>query len=61
MNIEIERYRLQILQTIGYAYSNGYDYNLKESIRAKMKATVKRLLLQYGYPAQMEVATEVLY
>jgi Domain of unknown function (DUF3387) len=58
---EIERYRLQILQTLGYAYSNGYDWNLKEIVRARMKVTVKRLLRQYGYPPHMEaLGTEVI-
>nr|WP_310485052.1 type I restriction enzyme endonuclease domain-containing protein [Chamaesiphon sp. VAR_48_metabat_403] len=59
--MKLVRYRLQIRQTIGYAYSNGYDWNLKESIRARMKVIVKRLLRQYGYPPQMEaLAIEVI-
>ncbi len=30
------------------------DWNLKESVRARMKVAVKRLLRQYGYPPDME-------
>lgn len=30
------------------------DWNLKESVRARMKIAVKRLLRQYGYPPDME-------
>lgn len=30
------------------------DWNLKESIRARMKVMVKRLLRQYGYPPDMQ-------
>jgi type I restriction enzyme R subunit len=37
------------------------DWNLKESVRARMKITVKRLLRQYGYPPDMEaLATELV-
>ena len=37
------------------------DWNLKESVRARMKITVKRLLRQYGYPPDMsEMATELV-
>lgn len=30
------------------------DWNVKESVRAKLRATIKRLLLRYGYPPDME-------
>ena len=30
------------------------DWNLKESVRSRMKVAVKRLLRQYGYPPDME-------
>jgi type I restriction enzyme R subunit len=30
------------------------DWNLKESVRARMKVMVKRLLRQYGYPPDMQ-------
>nr|WP_258719064.1 DUF3387 domain-containing protein [Phormidium yuhuli] len=30
------------------------DWNLKESVRARMKIMVKRLLRQYGYPPDMQ-------
>lgn len=30
------------------------DWNMKESVTATMKAMVKRLLRQYGYPPDME-------
>jgi type I restriction enzyme R subunit len=37
------------------------DWNLKESVRARMKVAVKRLLRQYGYPPDMEaLATELV-
>jgi type I restriction enzyme, R subunit len=37
------------------------DWNLKESVRARMKVAVKRLLRQYGYPPDMEaLATELI-
>ncbi len=37
------------------------DWNLKESVRARMKVMVKRLLRQYGYPPDMEkLATELV-
>ncbi len=37
------------------------DWNIKESVRAKMKVTVKRLLRQYGYPPDMQaLATETV-
>jgi type I restriction enzyme R subunit len=37
------------------------DWNLKESVRARMKIMVKRLLRQYGYPPDMEkLATELV-
>jgi type I restriction enzyme, R subunit len=30
------------------------DWNLKDSVRARMKVMVKRLLRQYGYPPDMQ-------
>jgi len=30
------------------------DWNLKESVRARMKVMVKRLLREYGYPPDMQ-------
>jgi len=37
------------------------DWTIKESVRAKLKVTVKRLLRQYGYPPDMELlATETV-
>ncbi|MDY7024711.1 MAG: DUF3387 domain-containing protein, partial [Cyanobacteriota bacterium] len=37
------------------------DWNLKSSVRAKMKITVKRLLRKYGYPPDMQaLATELV-
>lgn len=30
------------------------DWNIKESVRARMKIMVKRLLRQYGYPPDMQ-------
>lgn len=37
------------------------DWTIKESVRAKLRATVKRVLRQYGYPPDMqELATETV-
>src|SRR5699024_2405689 len=32
------------------------DWSLRESVRAKMKVTVKRLLKKYGYPPDLQKA-----
>jgi len=38
------------------------DWNLKESVRAKLRAAVKRLLTRYGYPPdEAEESTEVVF
>ena len=37
------------------------DWNIKESVRAKLKVIVKRILRQYGYPPDMQLlATETV-
>lgn len=37
------------------------DWTMKESVRAKLKVTVKRLLRKYGYPPDMQaLATETV-
>ena len=37
------------------------DWTIKESVRSKLKVTVKRILRQYGYPPDMELlATETV-
>ncbi len=37
------------------------DWTIKESVRAKLKVIVKRLLRQYGYPPDMQLlATETV-
>jgi len=37
------------------------DWTIKESVRAKLKVIVKRILRQYGYPPDMQmVATETV-
>ena len=37
------------------------DWNLKDSVRARIKVMVKRLLNQYGYPPDMQaLATELV-
>ena len=39
--------------------NTSIDGTIKESVRAKLKVIVKRLLRQYGYPPDMELlATE---
>jgi type I restriction enzyme, R subunit len=37
------------------------DWTIKESVRAKLKVIVKRILRQYGYPPDMQLlATETV-
>ena len=36
------------------------DWNVKEQVRAKLRAAIKRLLLKYGYPPDMEPAATQL-
>jgi type I restriction enzyme R subunit len=37
------------------------DWTIKESVRAKLKVIVKRILRQYGYPPDMQMlATETV-
>ena len=37
------------------------DWNVKEQVRAKLRATIKRLLLRHGYPPDQEsVATQLV-
>ena len=36
------------------------DWNVKEQVRAKLRATIKRLLLKYGYPPDQEAAATQL-
>ncbi|WP_427339969.1 type I restriction enzyme endonuclease domain-containing protein [Caloranaerobacter sp. DY30410] len=31
------------------------DWNLRESVRAKMRVTIKRLLKKYGYPPDQQL------
>jgi len=41
------------------SYSTAIDWTIKESVRAKLKVIVKRLLRQYGYPPDKQIlATE---
>jgi type I restriction enzyme, R subunit len=37
------------------------DWTIKESVKAKLKVIVKRVLRQYGYPPDMQIlATETV-
>ncbi|KRE65432.1 hypothetical protein ASG79_13740 [Arthrobacter sp. Soil761] len=36
------------------------DWNLKETVRAKLRTRIKRLLLKHGYPPDQEVAATEL-
>jgi type I restriction enzyme R subunit len=36
------------------------DWSVKEQVRAKLRATIKRLLLRYGYPPDREAAATQL-
>ncbi|MNU01862.1 hypothetical protein D3C72_2453870 [compost metagenome] len=41
--------------------NTSIDWNIKESVRAKLKVVVKRTLRQFGYPPDMELlATETV-
>ncbi|MBS4026614.1 MAG: DUF3387 domain-containing protein [Clostridia bacterium] len=42
----------QIAKDLTQAIKNNMsiDWNLRESVRAKMRITIKRLLKKYGYP-----------
>ena len=45
----------------GIKKNASIDWNLKESVRARMKMMVKRLLRKYGYPPDMQaLATELV-
>ncbi|OHD81212.1 MAG: hypothetical protein A3J97_06830 [Spirochaetes bacterium RIFOXYC1_FULL_54_7] len=43
-------------------YENAsIDWTIKESVKAKLKVIVKRILRQYGYPPDMQMlATETM-
>ncbi len=36
------------------------DWNLKETVRAKLRTRIKRLLLKHGYPPDQELAATEL-
>jgi type I restriction enzyme R subunit len=36
------------------------DWNVKEQVRAKLRSTIKRLLLKYGYPPDQEATATQL-
>ncbi len=45
---------LAIALVVRVRQNASIDWNLKESVRARMKVMVKRLLRQYGYPPDMQ-------
>ena len=41
--------------------NTSIDWTMKESVRSKLKVTIKRLLRKYGYPPDMQLlATETV-
>lgn len=58
----VDKLRELVTVLVERIYKNtSIDWNLKESVRARMKIAVKRLLRQYGYPPYMEaLATELV-
>ena len=57
--MKLQRFRLQFLMT--KQENASIDWTIKESVRAKMKVIVKRILRQYGYPPDMQaLATETV-
>lgn len=53
MGVE-ELKKLALLLTERIRKNASIDWNLKESVRARMKVMVKRLLRQFGYPPDMQ-------
>lgn len=60
--IEQERLRELAVELTNTIQQNAsIDWNIKESVRAKLKVAVKRLLRKYGYPPDMQLlATETV-
>jgi type I restriction enzyme R subunit len=60
--IQQERLReLAVELTTTIQQNASIDWNIKESVRAKLKVAVKRLLRKYGYPPDMQLlATETI-
>ena len=48
----------QIAQDLAKSIRNNMkvDWNLRESVRAQMRVTIKRLLKKYGYPPDKQEA-----
>jgi type I restriction enzyme R subunit len=46
--------QFSIFAKSGCSQNASIDWNLKESVRARMKVMVKRLLRQYGYPSDIQ-------
>ena len=52
---------LAVVLTEQIRKNTSIDWEIKESVRAKMKVVVKRLLRRYGYPPDMQkLATEIV-
>jgi Domain of unknown function (DUF3387) len=49
-----DRRSSQVGNGLEFAGGSAIDWNLKESVRARMKVMVKRLLRKYGYPSDMQ-------
>lgn len=60
--IQQERLRELAVELTNTIQQNAsIDWNIKESVRAKLKVAVKRLLRKYGYPPDMQlIATETV-
>lgn len=60
----MEKAKLQELAVVLYEKvkeNTSIDWTIKESVKAKLKVIVKRILRQYGYPPDMQMlATETV-
>lgn len=57
----IEAFAFEALDKQTIKQNASIDWTIKESVRAKLKVSVKRLLRKYGYPPDMQkLATETV-
>jgi len=53
--------RVTVVLTQRVKANTSIDWTIKESVRSKLKVIVKRTLLQFGYPPDMQrLATETV-
>lgn len=57
----IEAFAIELLDKQTIKQNASIDWTIKESVKAKLKVAVKRLLRKYGYPPDMQMlATETV-